>query len=139
MKLINARKMCSLLLVTVLTLCAFPSIAFASTGIEPLIIAGKGSGLTATSTSLAITAYTQSYQIEDTISVTSTLQVKSGDSWSNVYTWPTVSSTNSNYVSFSRTYAGTSGKTYRVTSTHYTKKGSTTDTETSFSGEATVY
>ena len=138
MKLVTRNFLAFLAAVLILSMI-IPTVAFAADGeVTPLSVSSKASSLTVSGRTLTIKAYTQSYILEDVISVTSTLQMKNGSSWADVYTWPTVTAYNTLDVSLSKTYTGTSGKTYRVKSTHYTKSGSTTDTETSYSSEVTV-
>lgn len=138
MKIIN-RNILVLLTVSILLLGGVPSEALAiDNGIAPLSVSMSGSTLSKSGQTLSVFAYTQSYIIEDTISVTSTLQFKSGSSWVDLYTWPTATGSKTSYISLSKTYAATSGVTYRVKSTHYTKTGTTTDTKISYSTEVTV-
>ena len=138
MKLVTRNFLAFLAAVLILSMI-IPTVAFAADGeVTPISVSSKASSLTVSGRTLTIKAYTQSYILEDVISVTSTLQMKNGSSWADVYTWPTVTAYNTLDVSLSKTYTGTSGKTYRVKSTHYTKSGSTTDTETSYSSEVTV-
>ena len=71
-------------------------------------------------------------RVSDEVKVTLYLQRLVGTSWSTVYTLGPKTATNAYYVSNSKNYTVTGGYYYRVKGTHSAKKGTTTESTSSY-------
>ncbi|SNT13935.1 hypothetical protein SAMN05446037_10447 [Anaerovirgula multivorans] len=88
---------------------------------------------------IAIEGYTTSAKNVDSISTRSYLQrYDTSGAWINLYNIYD-SQSNTDYSSAHHTYKVTTGRRYRVFSTHVVKKGSTTESSTSYSAAITAY
>lgn len=126
--------------VTIFCVILLNVLAYASIEIKPyasMYINSCENKLSATGSSLSYTLLVNAYDLSDTISISGELQELKNGNWTTVSTFGNTANNRFSY-SYSGSYTGTKGSTYRVYATFYVKIGTGSETKTTYSEMATI-